>query len=71
MDIQPTYRVVTGRLDLTVRFGQQVRYQCAKVGCRRYLKVADGRGLCGCCGTEYRQHADGRFTALTPQAVPA
>ncbi len=63
-------------LDLAVRFGPQVRYQCrAETGCRRYFKVSGGRGTCGQCGTHYVQTPEtGLFTAAwTPQreSVPA
>lgn len=57
-------------LDLTVRFGQQVRYQCAKAGCRRYLRMMDdGYGRCGRCGAQYRRYAEGKFILLTPVAT--
>lgn len=61
----------TGELDLSVRFGRQVRYQCAAEGCRRYLRTADGHARCGNCGAKYLQCADGKFSLLVPQAVPA
>lgn len=59
-------------LDLSVKFGRQVRYQCATDGCRRYLKVEEGRGTCGTCGTRYILTQSGLFTAVpAPEAVPA
>lgn len=70
MSTMSTSVVATG-LDLSVRFGQQVRYQCGKHGCRRYFKVEDGHGTCGRCGTRYVQTLSGLFTAVAPEAVPA
>lgn len=58
-------------LDITVRFGQQVRYQCrAKTGCRRYFKVENGRGTCGHCGTHY-SHQDPDTGLFTSSWIPA
>lgn len=70
MSTMTTSAVVHG-LDLVVRFGQQVRYQCGKDGCRRYFKVEDGHGTCGRCGTRYVEGLSGLFTAVAPEAVPA
>jgi len=63
--------MVESGLDLTVHFGRQVRYQCAKDGCRRYFKVEDGQGICTHCGTLYYQYPDATFAPFFPEAVPA
>jgi hypothetical protein len=53
------------RLDLRVRFGSQVRYQCrGGETCRRYLSMADGYARCSNCGLHYIQGLDGLFTVV-------
>lgn len=60
-------------VDLTFRFGRQVRYKCPNPACRCYVSVADrGYGQCSRCGNIYTRQigaTDGIFivTAVSQQ----